>query len=208
MAHPEFLVLPVMMFADYFLTVWGAIEREKRYARHFKTEHYELNPVWQSEIARNKWFSRRFVVIAILLSSLIVATVELGTVAWEFLGMEEVWDRYIRGAFGAVIVLYGLVLGRHLSNLLLFRHLHRRPEEVSGEVVMSHEFVLRISLYQCLAITIPLAMIAVFSQSEFAWGGAVGIVFFLVVQSSWIRKAKRQRVSHRDGMEPPPETAD
>ena len=47
MHHPELLLLPILMFADYFLTVLGAIHAEKKHSQHIRSEHYELNPAWQ-----------------------------------------------------------------------------------------------------------------------------------------------------------------
>ncbi|MBK8921077.1 MAG: hypothetical protein IPM81_06140 [Saprospirales bacterium] len=50
MKHPELLLLPVFMLADYFLTLAGAIQAEKKYSHHFQTEQYELNPAWQPRL--------------------------------------------------------------------------------------------------------------------------------------------------------------
>ncbi len=36
MKQPEILLLPVLMLADYFLTLAGAALRERRYAEYFK----------------------------------------------------------------------------------------------------------------------------------------------------------------------------
>jgi len=59
MHHPESLLIPVLMLCDYWLTVAGARAREGAYAEHFKTRHYELNPLWQKAIARKRWFNLR-----------------------------------------------------------------------------------------------------------------------------------------------------
>ena len=45
MRHPEVLFVPVLMVLDYYLTLYGAHLAEQSYRRHFKTEHYELNPI-------------------------------------------------------------------------------------------------------------------------------------------------------------------
>ena len=42
---------PPFMLADYFLTLAGAAQKERKYDDHFKTEHYELNPTWQKDVA-------------------------------------------------------------------------------------------------------------------------------------------------------------
>lgn len=47
MKHPEVLILPVLMIADYYLTILGSILYSQGYGKHIRFEHYELNPVWQ-----------------------------------------------------------------------------------------------------------------------------------------------------------------
>ena len=49
-------------------------------------------------------------------------------------------------------------------------------EEDSGQINMAHPYALALSLYQCMAITLPVALIAVFSVSWFAYGGAAGML--------------------------------
>jgi hypothetical protein len=185
MKYPEVLLLPILMFADYFLTVWGAIQRDKKYFLHFKTQHYELNPIWQNHIAKKKWFNPRHFVLTVLLSAILICVVESGNIP----------DDFVQIVTGCVLVLYGMILGRHLSNLLVFGHLIRKPNEVSGEITMSHQFVLCLSLYQSLTVMIPVALIAWFSHSRFALGGAVGIVLFFVFHLVWMQKAKKQEPS-------------
>ena len=36
MKHPEIALLPILMFSDYFLTVLGTIQKDKKYSNHFK----------------------------------------------------------------------------------------------------------------------------------------------------------------------------
>src|SRR5262245_6019846 len=57
MLHPEVLLVPVLMVLDYYLTLYGAHLAEQSYRRHFKTEHYELNPIWQRAVARRRWIN-------------------------------------------------------------------------------------------------------------------------------------------------------
>jgi len=187
MKYPEALLLPIMMFADYFLTVLGAIWSEKGYSKHFKMQHYELNPIWQKQIADKKWFSPRHIALTVLLSATLILLLECGDLPSEL----------TNGMLGCLLVVYAIVLGRHLSNLLIFSHFIRNPNEISGEVSLSHELVLSISLYQTSIVLIPVALIAAFSQSSFAIGGALGVVLFLGTNLGWLRKAKKQRKASR-----------
>src|SRR3954471_18182323 len=61
--HPEFLLVPVLMISDYLLTIAGARLRADVYGRHFRTQHYELNPAWQSAVAKLRWFNPRHLLI-------------------------------------------------------------------------------------------------------------------------------------------------
>ncbi len=79
MRHPEALLLPIMMLADYFLTVAGAILREKGYSLHFRDPHYELNPVWQKHIAEKKWLNPRHALLTIALSAMLILLTEIGS---------------------------------------------------------------------------------------------------------------------------------
>jgi hypothetical protein len=88
---------------------------------------------------------------------------------------------FVQAALGCILTAYGYVLAKHVTNLLGFRHISRRPGEVSGQVSMAHPYALALSLYQCVAMTLPVALIAVFSASWFAYGGAVGMLLLVGV---------------------------
>src|SRR5207302_3204738 len=94
--HPEVLLLPVLMFVDYFMTVLGAVQRDKKYSHHFKVRHYELNPIWQTAIAQRKWFNVRHAVMVLVVSAILIGGLELG----------DVPDGFARAALGALIVAY------------------------------------------------------------------------------------------------------
>ena len=189
MKHPEVLLLPIMIFADYFLTVLGVILRDKKYSLHFKIKHYELNPVWQEPIAKKKWFNLGHIVLTIILSGSIICLAESESKPTSFTDI----------ILGGILSFYSIILGRHFSNLLIFLHLIRKPDEVSGEVSMSHPFVLYLSLYQALMVMVPIGLIAVFSRSNFALGGAIGIILFLIINLGWIQEAKKRRKKGRQG---------
>ncbi len=179
MKHPEILLLPIMMFADYFLTILGAIKIEQGYSKHFKTEHYELNPQWQQDVKQIKWFNVKHITVTILVTISIVYIFESFDLPYEL----------IKGFIGCILVLYAMITGRHITNLLIFLYVNRNPGHISGEVNMTHQFVLYLSLFQTVMVLVPIVLLAIFSNSYFAYGGAVGIGLFLVINYQWIRKA-------------------
>ena len=182
MKHPEILLLPLLMFADYFLTVLGSIEREKRHALHFKIEDYELNPLWQKAIRERKWFNLRHTLIVIAATSVLMWAPESGNMPEEFAQV----------MLGALLVLLSMIVGKHISNILTFRYLVKRPDRASGQVTMSHQLVLRISMYQTLIVLLPILLIAILSRSDYAVGGVFGVTLFICVHLGWIRKANRR----------------
>lgn len=184
MNHPEVCLVPVLMFLDYFLTVLGAIQREKKYSEHFKSQHYELNPLWQKAIAKKKWFNIRHTLITVAFSSYLV---------W-FAKYADVPDEFIDGLLGCVIVCFAVLVGRHISNLLIFRYSRRNPDAISGQVRMSHPMMLAVSSYQLSTVLLPVALIAACTGSPFALGGVAGVCLLLVSHGIWRLKFKRQKV--------------
>ncbi|MEW6352175.1 MAG: hypothetical protein AB1646_24240 [Thermodesulfobacteriota bacterium] len=161
MNHPEFLLVPIMMFADYFLTVLGAALHGKKYALYFKAPHYELNPAWQASIAKGQWFNLRHTLSVLLLSGWLLFLVEFG----------QLPEWFVQGALGCVCAVYGTVLGTHIGNIVIFLQLIGHPDEISGEVTLTHRLILVIALAQQVAVTLVLVLIAVFSPSAFVYGG-------------------------------------
>jgi hypothetical protein len=203
MKHPEILLVPVLLLSDWFLTVLGAIEKEKKHSQHFKTPHYELNPIWQKAIAKKKWFNPRHLLITTIVTLLFFCVTELIDNVEIFGGL----DFLSEGLLGFVFVLFGMIIGRHLSNLLIFRQLAKMPNDISGQISMSHLLSLRISSYSYLVATVPMVIVAVFVRTPFVIGGAVGSCMILAVHLKWIVKHRRQMDSTQIS-QPAPATTD
>jgi hypothetical protein len=185
MKNPEIIILPILMFMDYFLTVYGAIQKESKYDEHFKTQHYELNPILQNQIAEKRWFNPRhiFMVLAI--------TVALAALT-EFAGLP---DSFIQGVLGCLFVFFGMIIGRHLSNIMIFRYIADNSNSISGQITMAHSMSLSISMYQYIVAVIPMIFVALFTPAPFVLGGLVGAVCIFVVHAKWIFQHKRQSQS-------------
>jgi hypothetical protein len=187
MQHPVVLLVPVLMLLDYYLTLLGAHLAEQSYRRHFKTEHYELNPIWQRAVAGRRWLNVRHLVLVLLVTGILVVLAEVLVV-----DTGELDIALLNGLLGFLFTLYGLLLGRHLSNILTFLHLARHPDEVAGEVRLSHRYVLLLSLYQLLVAAVPIAMIAVFSTGPFVLGALAGVLALMLVKAYWLVRARRK----------------
>jgi hypothetical protein len=184
MNHPELLLIPALMLSDYLLTVAGARQRERGYADHFKTQHYELNPIWQQAIARKQWFNPRHLALVLLVGVVLVVA-----------------DAYLIGAddpqiaffTGAMLVVLGAINGRHLGNLATFAYIRRHPTELSGTIALSHELVLWLSTFQFLALLLPLALLAIYTPQPGVLGGFAGAAILLLVNLIWILRWRRRR---------------
>ena len=170
------------MFLDYFLTILGAVQREKKYSEHSKIQHYELNPLWQKAIAQKKWFNIRHTLITVVLSAYLI---------W-FANYADVPDGLIDGLLGCLIVCFAVLVGRHISNLLIFRYSWQNPDALSGQVKMSHPMLLAVSSYQLTTVLLPVVLIAACTSSPFAYGGVAGVCLLLVSHGIWRFKFKRQ----------------
>jgi len=182
MKHPELILVPVFMLADYFLTLAGAVLKDRGYGNHVKAEHYELNPIWQRQVAQRKWLNPRHLGLTVVASSALILLTEFG----------EMPEPFIQGFLGCLLVVFGMIIGRHLSNLMVFGYVIRKPDEISGQVTMGHALLLSVSLYQYLVAFVPLVLIAIFSPSPFVIGACIGALLLVAVHLKWIRKHRTQ----------------
>jgi hypothetical protein len=180
MLFPEAVIVPVLMLADYFLTVAGATARDQGYDQHFKHEQYELNPRWQKDIARKRWFNPRHLLLTVLVSGALILVLERGLVPRVFAAM----------FLGALLAVFGAIVGRHLNNLLLFNHLARRKGDVTGAVTMTHAFALSTSLYQTVMVFVPIALLAAVTQNPWLVGAIIGFGSMGLAHLMWMRQRR------------------
>lgn len=166
------IILPLML-GDYLLTLVGEVLRRKRYQEHIKIEHYELNPLWQKTVPKVRWFNP----IHLSLTALVTFIFMMGMP--DFL-----WGLYLS--------IYGLILARHLTNILAFTYLNKRPEALQGQATFDHTYVLITSRNQVLHALVPLLLAAIFSQqwSGYLWGGVLGLLLLMLTNQAWLWKHK------------------
>ena len=183
MKHPEVFLIPVFSLADYFLTLVGAVLREKKFGHHFKTELYELNPVWQSVIAEKKWFNPKHLLLTIIETSALVFVIEFG----------DIPETFVEIVLGFFLVGNGILVGRHLDNILTFWHVIRKPGEISGQVSITHALVLSMSMYKQVVVAVPLILILLFAPSPFMVGATLVCVLQMLMHLIWIWKFKKKQ---------------
>ena len=181
MKHPVFLLSPVLMVADYFLTLAAATIHERRHAKQFPQENYELNPVWQKSIAQRKWFNPRHLFLVALTCGLLALLFEVTALP----------DPLAECLLGALFVAEGMLVGRHVSNILIYRRMARTPEQVTGQVTMSHAVTLSVSAYHYLTVAVPLVLVALVDPTPAVLGGVLGAVSMFLAHGIWIWRHRR-----------------
>ncbi len=180
MRHPEVLVLAVLPLADYYLTLWGAALAARGYGRHFKSQSYELNPLWRSDVARGRLFNPRHLLLALALVVVLGLAGELG---------DDLADWFFPTLFGMVLGAFAPIIAQHVGNIVMFGFLNRHPGEVVGEVTISMRYVILISLTQSLTVLAPLALAAIVSREPLVAGMLVGAGVLTLARLSWLRRA-------------------
>jgi len=200
MRHPELFLVPVLMLADYYLTLVGFLLYRKGYRNHVKIEQYELNPVWQSSIAKMRWLNPRHLLITALVTGAI----------YLFLEVCEAPDETAAFLLGICVMSSVVVVGRHLAGLMIFRHAMRHPDQFSGSVQIGYEMTVRTSQYQILATGLPLVVVALLAPSPFVIGGTLSVLFLGLIHGVWLRRYRKKRAKEEaiqaeaaEGEQPP-----
>ncbi|MCB1026044.1 MAG: hypothetical protein KDB79_16730, partial [Acidobacteria bacterium] len=134
MNHPEILLLPVLMIADYYLTILGAVFRERGYGKHFKIETYELNPDYRSEVDSKSLLNLKFIGQVLFNFGILLASSVFLTGKYEFA---------YQIVLGFYLTLFGYINGLHTSNLLTFLFVAKNPGTFEGAIDIPHGFNLR-----------------------------------------------------------------
>ena len=201
MNHPALLAIPVLMVADYLLTIYCAKE-SKDYRKYFPSQSYELNPFLRRAVDNGQWFNPRHAIAVI------------ANTACFFLADLLLWDypAWFEVALGSQFGLFGLLCGRHISNLLIYRYVNRHPEEISGQVRMSTEMLLKISQFHQIGLLPIFALVAVFNPMPYTIGLSLGIVLGIFIHIFWSYKARARAarvapIIEATLVDPPLETA-
>jgi len=179
MNYPIVLLLPVLQLLDAWMTFRTFTVAERVLGHPIQAADYELNPLWRQSIADGKTFTPRY------LAGVAATTVLAVAVATWF--SDEKVEVFLGMSFASA----GIVLGRHLSNLLLLRDLAAHPEEIPGRATISPEFFLRDSRMKILG-WLPAMLLLFLAQPSFVMAGAVvGVLLFAGVHLIWERRGRQ-----------------
>ncbi len=178
------LVVPLIMLADYYLTLWGAILRKRSgFAGHFVIEQYELNPTFQADVAKLVRFNPRHLFFVILLTALLLFLTFIFQTTLEMTWLFEL-------LLGFAYTLYLVIIGVHLANLLTFRYLQTHPQQLTGEIRLGPEYTIEQSRNQLMIALVPLVATALVTRSFFVIGGVLGVLRIMVSYTLWQRRAR------------------
>jgi hypothetical protein len=182
MNHPVILAVPVLMLLDYTFTILGAKLSRGVYRQHFKAPQYEMNPIWQKNVAKQRWVNPRHLILVCLIS---LALVYLDS-------RPDLPIEPLKVTVGALLGTYGAVCGRHFTNLLLFWNLERNPNEITGQVELTHRLSLKISLFNMLGLLPLLGLLVMVAPDMYVIGTFLGVLVSAFVHLIWLHKAKGQ----------------
>ncbi|MFV0387243.1 MAG: hypothetical protein ACK5NT_00675 [Pyrinomonadaceae bacterium] len=184
---PEILLLPIFMIADYYLTIWGAFLRESSIANHIKIDSYELNPYLKKEIDNKNLFSFKFFLQVLFHSSILL-------LAGLFFG-ETIFYQVLLGAY---LGLYSYILGLHTSGILKMRFIATHPKAMSGTIRTARAFNIFSAISRTFIAILPIAIILIFSFSNFAFGVLLGITILLIQDIFWYFWRQKQSAKASD----------
>lgn len=180
MNHPELIAVPVLMLADYALTILGAKASAVVYRNHFTTPSYELNPLWRKSIDQIRWFNPRHITAVALVTMLLALLDQMESLPYDTIHL----------ALGMFFGAFGTVCGRHLTNLMLFRYLNRHPHEISGQVQLSMKVAFKISQFTYIGLIPLFIIVAALVPNAYTVGVLSGILALVLAHFVWGRRAK------------------
>jgi hypothetical protein len=183
MKTPVVLIIPVFMLIDYYLTILGAVLYKRDYGNHVKLPQYELNPIWQKDINRRRFFNTRF--LGIVLGVTVISVYISQTATPLLVGS-------LQFPFGMILAIYAIIIGRHLGNILTFRFVSMNPDSVDGQVRFSQEMSLKVSQYNILAVLFPLVLAATIARNTMVNGALTGVILLGLVHYFWIWRYRRK----------------
>lgn len=155
------ILLIILLIGDSYLTIVGA-KFHKTYAARYITYQngYELNPIFEKDVAQYRWFTRKYA------TSLLILSLSLSIL--RLLGGNFIFELFIGAG-----LLQGLYINlRHLQNLLLFRDT-RRSNSINGQIEYSYWLSQRSSAINILSQAIFFSIAALATMRPFFWGGVV-----------------------------------
>jgi hypothetical protein len=177
------LVIPLFMMADYYLTLLGQ-KFSKEYREHYVTKGYEVNPMWQKDVGRLIWLNPKQLALVVIVTVIFYCIIQ------------SLYDRHstmLQLLMGMITAPYVIVLGRHLSNLLLFSYIRKNPSLLEGKLIIPYQYTLVASRIAVVPGIIIFIVVYAFTRNTFALGGTIGSAILYCVHYFWALKARSKQ---------------
>ena len=123
---------------------------------------------------------------------LVVALATAACIYWAYAW--QGYDPVCEAIFGGVLILFAMIDGFHISNILTFHWILRHPDQVTGEVFMTQRYVVHLTRCRTVAVLFPIAVAAALAPSPFLFGGIASVFSLILGQSVWgWRDARREK---------------
>ena len=165
MNYPELLLVPVFMLLDSYLTLVAKVLSKKTFTQHIKAETFELNPIWQSDVAKERWLNPKHLALTSGMTILLILLFESG----------DTYRDFVRFVLGMLLGSFGMVIGNHLSAIGTYVALNRNPQLIDGQITVTPVYLLYTSMATIFVCLIPLTTAAVVAPSAFLSGAVLGV---------------------------------
>jgi hypothetical protein len=149
----------------------------------------------QKAIDQRKWLDLPYACWVIGWSALLIWLVEFGRLP----------DGFKQLLLGAFLVIFGILVANHLSNLLLFWYLSNQSGPMASTAVARQQRVVSIAMYHIAPAMVLLVLIAMSTRSNFACGAVLGTILLLCNHLQWARQVKRTDALPHDRLGSPPQ---
>jgi hypothetical protein len=178
----------LLYIGDYAFTIIGAKLYQGGANRYYTFEMgYELNPVFQKDIAKLRYFSPRFVLFLITTSILIL-------IIWR---LSRPFPQLFIFLIGALILAEVSIHTRHMRNIALFRFV-KQEGAVGGHISYSRWLSYRVSALEIFSFAVLYLIIYFLTERIFFLGGVATCSITGIKHLFLSRKAVRQKLAQRD----------
>ncbi len=195
MKYPIVIALPLLMLADYYLTLLGAVLKDKKYSKFVVIEDYELNPRFQEAIKQKKLINIKHFLFTFLLSLLMIGLTEFINMPREVIG-------FILGIF---LIAYGMIVGGHITNILWFWYVIKKEDQIGGQIHYTYEASVFMTMFHYLMPLLLLIIICIYEKSLFVLGGICGVLLLVRAHFRFLKMMKKKKAAIKNAE--PPKTA-
>jgi hypothetical protein len=172
------VITPILMLADYFLTLIGKRYRDK--ITYISSDTYELNPEFRKAIDNELKINPRHLIYVVVFTFIAFMVYKSGN------------ETSIEGFTGFIVTLFSVVNARHIGNILLYRYSLKNPDQVKGTLYTSHEYNLKNSLFQVIGLSTVFLVFVLIKPSPFLIGAFISQLVFIIQHIAWIYTHKEQ----------------